>query len=64
MSGQLANLMVGQMPTLGYASGVKFLAQGNNRSRKVPAGNRTWAPSLESHDYQADALATGLLLPP
>ena len=46
------------------AMGVKFLAQGNNSSRKVPAENRTRAPGLEPHDYQTDAQTTGLLLPP
>ena len=45
------------------AIGVKCFAQGNNSSRKVPAGNQTRAPSLEPHDYQADALVTALLLP-
>jgi len=44
------------------AMGVKFLAQGINSSRKVPAGNQTWAPSLEPYNYQADAMVTGLLL--
>ena len=31
------------------AIGLKFLAQGNHSSRKVPAENRTQASSLESH---------------
>ena len=39
---------------------VKFLAQGNTAA----AGNRTRAPNLEPHDYQAGALPTELLLPP
>ena len=39
---------------------VKFLAEGNTAA----AGNRTQAPNLEPHDYQAGALPTELLLPP
>ena len=39
---------------------VKFLAQGNTAA----AENRTRAPNLERHDWQAGALPTELLLPP
>jgi len=46
------------------AKDAKFLAHGNNSSRKVPARNRTQAPNLEPHNYQADAQSTGLLMPP
>jgi len=43
---------------------VRFLAQGNNSNREIPAGNQTRTPSVEPHNYQADAQTTGLLLPP
>jgi len=41
------------------AMGVKFLAQGNNSSRKP----QMLASNLEPYDYQADALAVCYCLP-